>query len=128
MEMFEGEMANYFDEAIMDYKEGSGRMQERLPEVAQGYFDFTEACFAEGAISKKHKQLVAIAISLYAHDEFCIMFHTKAAVELGMSEEEFLETIAVSTALGGGGAFSKGVTLAMDSFDYYSESAKQKNE
>lgn len=120
-QQFGNEIGNYYDESILEYKEGSSRMQERLPKVAQGYFDFTEAAFADGALSEKQKQLTALGISIYARDEFCIMFHTKAAVELGASEDEIMETIAVSSALGGGSALSQGVTLAMDSYDYYSQ-------
>lgn len=30
-----------------------------------------------------------------------------------------METIAISAALGGGAAFSQGVTLAMDTFGHY---------
>ena len=119
----EEEVVNYFDESILDYKEGSSRMHERLPKVAQGYFDFTEACFEEGSISKKQKQLTALGISIYARDEYCIMYHTKAALELGITEEELMETIAISAALGGGAAFSQGVTLALDTFDFYNQNA-----
>lgn len=119
MEMYEGEITNYFDQSIMDYKQGSSRLGEQLPKVAKGYFDFTEACFEEGSISQKHKQLTALAISIHAQDEYCIMYHTKGAIEHGATEEELMETIAVSAALGGGAAFSQGVTLALDTFDYY---------
>ncbi|WP_226036887.1 carboxymuconolactone decarboxylase family protein [Aquibacillus saliphilus] len=115
---------NYYDESILDYKEGSSRFKQKLPEMTKGYFDFTEACFEEGSIAKKEKQLIALGISIYAQDEYCIMYHTKGAIEHGASEDEFMETIAVSAALGGGAAFSQGVTLAMDSFDYFS-SVKQ---
>lgn len=122
MEIFEDEMINYFDQSITDYKEGSSRMHEVLPKVAQGYFDFTEACFDEGAICKKQKQLTALGISIYSRDEYCIMYHTKLAFENGATEAELMETIAISAALGGGAAFSQGVTLAIDTFDFYSES------
>lgn len=110
---------NYFDQSIMDYKQGSARLRERLPEMTQGYFDFTDACFKPGAIKEKEKQLMALAISIYAQDEYCIIYHTKGAVEHGATEQEIMETLAISAALGGGAAFSQGATLAMDTFDHY---------
>ncbi|MBM7571225.1 AhpD family alkylhydroperoxidase [Aquibacillus albus] len=119
MEMNNEEMYNYFDASILDYKEGSSRFREKLPELTQGYFDFTEACFQEGAMNQKQKQLTALGISIYAQDEYCIMYHTKGAAEHGATEEEIMETVAISAALGGGAAFSQGVTLVMDTFDYY---------
>lgn len=117
----EEEINNYFDQSILDYKEGSSRFKERLPKMTQGFFDFTESCFQGGAIGEKEKQLMALGISIYAQDEYCIMYHTKGAVEHEASEDEVMETIAVSTALGGGAAFAQGVTLAMDTFSYYTE-------
>nr|WP_093212243.1 carboxymuconolactone decarboxylase family protein [Sediminibacillus albus] len=110
---------NFFDQSILDYKEGSNRLEKRLPEMTKSYFDFTESCFQPGAVDGKQKQLMALGISIYAQDEYCIMYHTKGAVEHGASEEEVMETIAVSAALGGGAAFSQGVTLAMETFDHY---------
>ncbi|MGM8213223.1 carboxymuconolactone decarboxylase family protein [Virgibacillus sp. W0430] len=121
MEASENEPTNYFDQSIMDYKQGSSRVQKHLPNVVQGYFNFTEACFKEGTISQKHKQLTALGISIFAQDEYCIMYHAKGAVEHGATEDELMETIAVCAALGGGAAFSQGVTLALDTFDFYRE-------
>ncbi|WP_138420062.1 carboxymuconolactone decarboxylase family protein [Aquibacillus sediminis] len=121
MDINSEEMYNFFDESILDYKEGSSRIKKRLPKMTQGYFDFTEACFEKGAIDQKEKQLMALGISLYSQDEYCIMYHTKGAVEHGATEDEIMETIAVSAALGGGAAFSQGVTLAVDTFDYYND-------
>ncbi|MDY0406556.1 carboxymuconolactone decarboxylase family protein [Virgibacillus sp. 179-BFC.A HS] len=107
MEMKDEEMTNYFDQSISDYKQGSNRIKKKLPKMIQGYFDFTEACFEEGAISKKHKQLTALSISIHARDEYCIIFHTKGAVEQGATEQELMESIAISAALGGGQLFHK---------------------
>ncbi|WP_163971465.1 carboxymuconolactone decarboxylase family protein [Oceanobacillus halotolerans] len=119
MEMNPEEIDNYFDQSILDYKEGSSRLEERLPKITKSYFEFTDACFEEGTMGQKEKQLMALGISIYAQDEYCIMYHTKGAVEHGATEEEIAETIAVSSALGGGAAFSQGVTLAMETFDHY---------
>ncbi|MCG3419212.1 carboxymuconolactone decarboxylase family protein [Oceanobacillus jordanicus] len=121
MDSREEEIVNYFDQSILEFKEGTSRFEAKLPKMTKGYFEFTEACFDKGAIAKKEKQLIALGISIYAQDEYCIMYHTKGCVENGASEEEFMEAIAVSAAVGGGAAFSQGVTLAMDTFDYYTQ-------
>lgn len=121
MEISEEQYVNYFDQSIQDFKQGNTRLEKQLPDVTKGFFDFSEACFQEGAISKKQKQLTALSISIFAKDEYCIIYHTKGAVEHGATEQELMETIAISAALGGGSAFSQGVTLAMDTFDYYTQ-------
>ncbi|MFD2044186.1 carboxymuconolactone decarboxylase family protein [Ornithinibacillus salinisoli] len=120
MDMNNEEMENYFDQSLLDYKHGSSRFEKSLPEVTKSYFKFTDACFEKGALDQKQKQLMALGISMYAQDEYCIIYHTKGAVEHGVTEEELMETVAVCSALGGGAAFSQGVTLAMDTFDFYS--------
>ncbi|WP_164218225.1 carboxymuconolactone decarboxylase family protein [Virgibacillus sp. YIM 98842] len=121
MEFHEEEQVNYFDQSIMDYKQGSSRLSKKLPKVMQGFFDFTEACFEEGTLDKKQKQLTALGISIYAQDEYCIMYHAKGAVEHGALEEELMEVIAISSALGGGAALSQGATLALDTFHHYNQ-------
>ncbi|GAA5416901.1 hypothetical protein Pryu01_01940 [Paraliobacillus ryukyuensis] len=112
-------IANYFDQSIIDYKEGTNYLQKALPEVGEHYLSFTDACFKAGTIGEKEKQLMALGISVYAQDEYCIIYHIKGAVDNGATEEEIAETIGVSAALGGGAAFAQGVTLAMDTFHYY---------
>ncbi|GAB3799167.1 carboxymuconolactone decarboxylase family protein [Virgibacillus kimchii] len=118
---FHEEEVNYFDQSIMDYKQGSSQLSKKLPKVMQGYFEFTEACFEEGTLDKKQKQLTALGISIYAQDEYCIMYHAKGAVENGATEEEFMEVVAISSALGGGAALAQGATLALDTFHHYNQ-------
>ncbi|RPF55841.1 carboxymuconolactone decarboxylase family protein [Aquisalibacillus elongatus] len=110
---------NFFDQSILDYKEGLNHLKEKLPKVTEGYFDFTESCFEEGALDQKTKQLLALAISIYAQDEYCIIYHSKGAAEHQATEDEIMETVAVTAALGGGAAMAQGVSLTMDSYHHY---------
>ncbi|WP_188206508.1 carboxymuconolactone decarboxylase family protein [Alkalibacillus aidingensis] len=112
-------MENFFDDILLHYKEGTQSLKEHLPKVTEGYFDFTEAAFEDGSIDKKHKQLIALGISIYAQDEYCIIYHMKGAVVNGASKEEVLEAIGISSALGGGAAFAQAVTLALDAYDHF---------
>jgi AhpD family alkylhydroperoxidase len=98
-------------EALLEYKQGIGTFSEKMPAFTQKYNDFTEACFAEGRISAKVKQLIALGISIHAQDEYCIIYHTKGCLDQGCTEQEILETIAVTSAFGGGASMSQGVTL-----------------
>lgn len=111
--------AGYIETSIREYKEGLGRLQEKLPDVAGGYMDFTGACFQEGVLGRKEKQLIALGIGIFSQDEYCIMYHTKGALDNGATEQEVLETVAVAAAFGGGAAISQGVTLVMDVVDHY---------
>ncbi|WP_059105925.1 carboxymuconolactone decarboxylase family protein [Shouchella shacheensis] len=104
------------EENMHIFKEGVGAFEEKLPVFAEKYNDFTEQCFQEGAISKKHKHLIALGISVQAQDEYCIIYHTKGCMDNGCSEEEVLEAISVTTAVGAGAALSQGATLVQEAF------------
>jgi AhpD family alkylhydroperoxidase len=101
-------------EALTAYKRGVGELAEHLPEVMEKYNLFTEACFADGELSRKMKHLIALTLGIYTNDEYCIIYHTKGAVEQGATDREVLEAACVCGAFGGGMAMSQAVTLVQD--------------
>lgn len=112
--MQEEYMENEMELWIQDYKEGLGHFEEKMPNIARSYMDFTGACFAAGSLDKKMKQLIALGVSLTSQDEYCIVYHTQLALEEGATEQEILEVIGVCAAFGGGAVMSQGVTLIQD--------------
>ncbi|MED1203838.1 carboxymuconolactone decarboxylase family protein [Heyndrickxia acidicola] len=112
------EFQNQIDNALLDYKTGVGTFTQKMPELASKYNAFTEECFKEGVLSQKEKQLIALGISLYAQDEYCIIYHVKGCLDQGCSEQEIYEAIGVTAAFGGGAAMSQGVTLVQDAVQY----------
>ncbi|WP_088068060.1 carboxymuconolactone decarboxylase family protein [Gottfriedia luciferensis] len=108
------ESKNTTQSALLKYKEGLGLFSQKFPHFVNKFNSFTEECFKEGALSQKQKQLIALGISLYAQDEYCIIYHTKGCLDQGCSEQEILEAIGVTAAFGGGAAVSQGVTLVQE--------------
>lgn len=108
---------NVSEQILMDYKEGLGVFSKKMPAMADKYKEFTQACFSEGQLSKKEKQLIALGISIYSQDEYCIVYHTKGCLDEGCSEEEILETVGVTAAFGGGAAMSQSVTFLQDTLE-----------
>lgn len=108
---------NSTEAALHHYKQGLGVFTQKMPELAHHYNAFTEQCFKEGVLSQKEKQLIALGISLYSQDEYCIIYHTKGCVDQGCSEEEILEAVGVTAAFGGGAAMSQAVTLVQESME-----------
>lgn len=100
--------------ALHDYKEGLGKFNEQLPRLVESFNHFTKECFKAGALDQKSKQLLALAISVFANDEYCIIYHTKGALDQGATEAEILESVGVAASLGGGTAMAQGVTLVQD--------------
>jgi AhpD family alkylhydroperoxidase len=103
--------------AIQEYKRGLGIFTQKMPEIARHFNAFTEACFMEGKLSQREKHLIALGISVFAQDEYCIMYHTKGCLDQGATEEEILEALGVTVAFGGGAAMSQAVTLVQESIN-----------
>ncbi|MFB5660832.1 carboxymuconolactone decarboxylase family protein [Alteribacillus sp. HJP-4] len=112
----------FIQDALQEYKEGLGKFAEKMPHIARKYNAFTETCFAKGVLSQKEKQLIALGISVYSQDEYCIIYHTKGCIDQGCDEKEILEAIGVTAAFGGGTAMSQAVTLVQEAINEFSGS------
>ncbi|MET3697426.1 AhpD family alkylhydroperoxidase [Bacillus oleivorans] len=105
---------NSVTDSLYAYKVGLGAYTEKMPDLVHRFNEFTQTCFQEGTLNQKQKQLIALGISLYSQDEYCIIYHTKGCLDQGCTEEEILEVIGVTAAFGGGAALSQGVTLVQE--------------
>jgi AhpD family alkylhydroperoxidase len=112
--MENNEPRNETEAALYDFKEGLGMFTQKMPKIAKHFNAFTEACFEEGKLSQKEKQLIALGISIFSQDEYCIIYHTKGCLDQGATEDEILEAIGVTAAFGGGAAMSQAVTLVQE--------------
>lgn len=68
----------------------------------QAFAQLAQSSMAEGAISAKHKELIALAIGISQRCSGCIGFHVKALVKLGATREELEEMLAICVYMGGG--------------------------
>lgn len=57
---------------------------------------------ADGALAAKHKELIALGISIVGKCYPCVEYHVTAALEHGATAAEIQETAAVAVAVGGG--------------------------
>lgn len=74
------------------------------PEAMAGFGQLARAAASEGAVSAKHKELIALAIGITQHCSGCIGFHVKALVKLGCTRAELEEMLSVCIYMGGGPA------------------------
>lgn len=94
------------------------QVRKGQPDVTKGFSAIAQAATGEGALSSKHKELIAIAISIAIRCDGCIGFHTKAAVKQGATREEILEVIGMSVYMGGGPSMTYGAQ-ALEAFDQF---------
>jgi AhpD family alkylhydroperoxidase len=73
-----------------------------IPEVMKGFSEMARAATQAGALDKKTKELIALALGVAAHCDACIGFHTQALVKLGASKAEVEEALGMAVYMGGG--------------------------
>ncbi|HEX9662523.1 MAG TPA: carboxymuconolactone decarboxylase family protein [Candidatus Binatia bacterium] len=69
-----------------------------------------------GAIPKKYRELIAIAVACTTQCPYCIEAHSKAAKAAGAAREEVVEAAFVAAALRAGAAATHGA-MALKFFD-----------
>jgi AhpD family alkylhydroperoxidase len=67
---------------------------------------FGKAVFADGALSAKMKQIVAVAVAHVTQCPYCIKGHTRAASRAGATPEELMEAIWVAAEMRAGAAYA----------------------
>jgi AhpD family alkylhydroperoxidase len=78
------------------------------PEAMQAFQAFDRAALSDGAIPRKYKELMAVAVALTTQCPYCIEIHSKKAKEAGASEAELAEVAMVAAALRAGAAVVHG--------------------
>ena len=89
---------------IKGINENLGPFRKSQSEAMLGFGQLAKASMAEGAVSAKNKELIALAIGITQHCHGCIAFHVKALRRLGCTRAELEETLAVCVYMGGGPA------------------------
>jgi AhpD family alkylhydroperoxidase len=70
----------------------------------------------DGAIPRKYRELMAIAVACTTQCPYCLDFHTRNAKKAGATREEVAESVFIAGALRAGAAVTHG-TLALKLFD-----------
>jgi AhpD family alkylhydroperoxidase len=73
-----------------------------LPEVMKGFSEMARAATQDGALDKKTKELIALALGVAARCDACIGFHVQTLVKLKVSKAELEEMLGMAIYMGGG--------------------------
>jgi len=87
-------------------------------EVYRAFVKMEQSTFKDGQLGKKHKELIAIGISIVINCESCLEWHIKQALDDGASEGEIIEAIEVGIEMSGGSG-TVSARFAMNVLDYY---------
>ena len=72
--------------------------------VYRAFLDMEAAAYADGALAKKNKELIAVGISVVMDCESCMQWHIEQATQAGANRQEVLEAVEVGMEMGGGRA------------------------
>ena len=85
-------------------KEAHSRLIKFDSKVYRAFLAMEAAAFDDGTLSKKHKELIAVGISVVIDCESCMQWHIEQAAAAGASQKEVLEAVEVGIEMGGGPA------------------------
>lgn len=100
--------------------EYAGQLKQAVPDAMNGFYALSKGATADGALDKKTKEFIALAIGVTQRCDGCIGFHIKALKDLGATKEELAEVMAMCVYMGGGPALMYAAD-AMRAFDQFSE-------
>lgn len=95
-------MTKDYKEITKDISSNIAKLRKHIPDAMQGFSAMAQGATKDGALDKKTKELIALAIGVSTRCDGCIGFHTQALSKLGATEEEVVETLGMAVYMGGG--------------------------
>ncbi len=88
-----------------------GEISRGSPELADRFFAWYNAVFAEGALTTREKSLIALAVAHAVQCPYCIHAYSSDALEKGASVDQMTEAVHVAAAIRGGASLVHGVQM-----------------
>jgi AhpD family alkylhydroperoxidase len=95
------------------------KRRELAPATEAAFVALSRQVFADGALSARVKQIIAVAVAHVTQCPYCIRGHTAAALRHGVSPEELMEAIWVAAEMRAGGSYAHS-TLALAEMEKFS--------
>lgn len=90
------------NEVLGELRQPARDLREHIPDVIGAYAAMQRAAMADGALSSKVKELIALAVAVTRECDGCIASHARGAARHDATEEEVAEAIGVAVMLNGG--------------------------
>ncbi|NYI46657.1 AhpD family alkylhydroperoxidase [Nocardioides aromaticivorans] len=103
------------------------QLRRAIPDVYSGFGALSHAAFADGALDKRTKELIALAIGVVEGCDGCIASHAQAAARAGATKQEAAEAIGVTFLMHGGPATIHGAR-AYDAFCSFADALAETEE
>lgn len=80
------------------------KLSEHQPELHQSYWHTHDLAMAPGALDRKSKELIGLALVVTMQCDVCIAFHVRDCLAAGAGREEIYEALNVAVMQGSGPA------------------------
>lgn len=100
-----------------------GAVKATAPDLGKAFGPFFQTLMKEGALSIKHKELIAAGIAVATRCEPCIYAHVEKCLKHGATPAEVLEAAGVAVMMGGGPAYTY-VPVVVAALEHFGHSAK----
>lgn len=114
----------HIEKIIKDRKEAHQFLVSGKSEVYKAFLELENKAFSGGSLEKKHKELIALGISIAINCESCMEWHIHQAMKAGASENQILETIEVGIEMGGGPA-TVSSRFALKALEYHKQRTRR---
>ncbi|AVO43859.1 carboxymuconolactone decarboxylase family protein [Phreatobacter cathodiphilus] len=95
-------MSKDYPEITRALSAGLRDLRKEAGETMAGFSTLTQAAMKDGAVSKKTKEFIALALGVAARCDGCLGYHAEALVKLGATRQEVAEVLGVAIQMGGG--------------------------
>ena len=94
------------------------KLRTEMPDTLRGFSAMAKGATQDGALDKKTKELIAIALSVAMRCDPCIGFHAQTLVQLGGTRAELADALGMAVYMGGGPSlmYAAKTSAAFDEF------------
>jgi AhpD family alkylhydroperoxidase len=89
-------------QVLEELRQPARSLREHIPEVFSAYAGLSKAAMAEGSVTTKTKELLALAIAATRQCDGCIAAHARGAARAGATAAEVAEAMGVVIMMNGG--------------------------
>jgi alkylhydroperoxidase/carboxymuconolactone decarboxylase family protein len=100
-------MSYYHPEHLANF----GEIGQGNSDLADKFFNYYQSVFEEGALSKREKALIALAVAHAVQCPYCIEAYSKTCLQEGSDLEQMTEAVHVATAIRGGASLIHGLQM-----------------
>jgi len=118
-------MSKHFPSITKDISANLKVLRADITDTMQGFSAMAQAATRDGALDKKTKELIALALGVAAHCDGCLGFHAETLVKLGATRQEVEEALGMAIYMGGGPSLMYAAD-ALAAFAQFSELAVAK--